>query len=112
MFQILYEHVVSLVVTHVLESRVHLALELGHVLEHTDSTCDSTARVKHVVFTVVSAQQLHVLRHPDGTDEVNAEEEEEGGRHGPDDDDDSGQALYCQQVPFSRPDDSIIPDNE
>ena len=59
--------------------------------------------------TVVRPQQLHVLRHPDGTDEVDGEEEEEGGGAGPDNDDDDSQGLDPQEVEISIPNETLIP---
>ena len=60
--------------------------------------------------TVVRPQQLHVLCHPDGADEVDGKEEEEGGGAGPDDDDDDGQGLHSEEVEISIPDEAFIPD--
>ena len=102
----------SPVVTHVSEGRVHLALKLGHVLEDTDSTCHATARVEHEVLAVVRPQQLHVLGHPDGADQVDQEQEDVGGGHGPEDDDYCGQSLDTQQIPVSFPDQTIITENK
>ena len=39
------------------------------------------------MLAIVGAQQLHVLGHPNGADQVDSEEEEEGRSTGPDDDD-------------------------
>ena len=42
--------------------------DAGHVAEHADCPGDAAAGVEHQVLAVVSPQQLHVLRHADGTD--------------------------------------------
>ena len=102
----------SPVVAHVSEGRVHLTLELGHVLEDTDSTCHATAGMEHEVLAVVRPQQLHMLGHPDGADQVDQEQEDVGGGHGPEDDDHRGQGLDTQQIPVSFPDQTIITENK
>ena len=118
--------VVAGVVADMPETGVHLGAELGDVAQHTDCPRDPAARVEDVVLvkqerssqkprndkthlTIVRPQQLHVFRHPDGTDEVDGEEKEECGGAGPDNDDDDSQGLDPQEVEISIPNETLIP---